>query len=652
MQTRYHSPYAKLQPFPHHLVRWTNGFWAEWSRICREVMLPNMWRLLQDDQISHAYANFRIAAGLQDGEHQGPKWHDGDFYKWLEAACHVYHVTRDAELDHLMDQIIGVIALVQRADGYIHTPAMIAARAAANGAQEFQERLDFETYNMGHLMTAACAHYAATGKTSLLAVANKAVDYLYRFYQSAAPELARNAICPSHYMGVVDMYRATGDPRCLELARNLVEIRSLVKGGDDNQDRIPLRDQQQVVGHAVRANYLYAGAADIYAETGDATLLAALEKLWNNFTSYKMYITGGCGALYDGASPDGSPEQEQITRVHQAYGREFQLPNATAHSETCANIGSVMWSWRMLNLTAEARYADVMELALYNSVLSGISLDGRRFFYTNPLRKVDNLPFPLRWSKTREETISCFCCPPNVVRTIAEVGKYAYGQSVDGIWVHLYGSSSANFELAGGIQVGLVQETQYPFAGDISIQVRGSIPSTFAIHLRIPGWAGRAQVCINGAPYSVAPAPGTYLKLERQWSAGDVITLQLDMPPQLIEAHPLVEETSGQLAVQRGPIVYCVESLDLPEGASITDLRIRPGMPLSTASDPALDRLLPGIKVLRGTAYLAEPGSDWRGSLYRPLQPRSLSEIEITFIPYFAWDNRGGSEMTVWIPAG
>jgi uncharacterized protein len=652
LQKRTNSPYAKLQPIQNHQVHWTDGFWAEWSRICRDSMVPNMWRLLADDGISHAYANFRIAAGQESGEHRGPKWQDGDFYKWLEAASSVYDITHEAELNLLMDQIIEVIAQGQREDGYIHTPVMIAARHSVNGEQEFNDRLHFETYNMGHLMTAACVHYEATGKTSLLQIARKAVDYLYHFYQTAAPELARNAICPSHYIGVVDMYRTTGDPRYLELARNLIEIRSLVQGGDDNQDRIPFREQEHIVGHAVRANYLYAGIADVFAETGDDTLLAAVEKMWQSLTSYKMYITGGCGALYDGASPDGSENQSQITRVHQAYGRDYQLPNVTAHSETCANIGNLMWNWRMLNITGDARYAEVMELALYNSVLSGISLDGKRFFYTNPLRKVDDLPFELRWSKTREPYISCFCCPPNVVRTIAQVGQYAYSVAENGIWIHFYGGSSADLELAGGIKVNLIQKTLYPFEGDITIMVDVSSPATFAIMLRIPGWTAKAELLINNSPFTGDLEPGAYLKIEREWISGDGLSLKLDMTPQMIEAHPLVEEISNHLAIKRGPIVYCVEAVDLPAHARINSLYLSPDIMLTAASDARLERMLPGIRVLRGNAYLDNGSFEaWQGHLYRPVQPRKLKEIEVTFVPYFAWDNRGDSEMIVWIPA-
>ena len=643
------SPFAKLCAPVSGSVRWTEGFWAEWFATCRDVMIPNMWRLLNDDDISHAYANFKIAAGLEDGEHQGPKWHDGDFYKWLEAACHVYNISRDEILDRQLDAIVKLIGKVQREDGYIHTPAIITARNE-NDENRFHERLHFETYNMGHLMTAACVHFAATGKTTLLEIAKKATDFLYNFYKTAAPELARNAICPSHYMGVVDMYRTTGEPRYLELAKNLVEIRNLVQGGDDNQDRVPFREQKTAVGHAVRANYLYAGVADIYAETGDLSLLETLEQLWHSVTSTKIYITGGCGALYDGASPDGSPLQEQITRVHQAYGREYQLPNLTAYNETCANIGNVLWNWRMLNITGEAKYADILELSLYNSVLSGISLDGKRFFYTNPLRSVKDMPFELRWSRTREAYISCFCCPPNVVRMIAQAHEYAYSTSDEGIWANLYGSSDAHIQLPGGGRVNLLQETNYPWDGRIRITVNDVDAVSFDLMLRIPGWAESVALLVNGEPVGIPLQPQSYARLSRTWSSGDVVDLQLDMPAQLIEANPLVEETRNHLAVKRGPIVYCLESLDLPEGVGVLDVTISPEIILDTAEDAALSKLLPGLTTLKAKVLLSDTSETWDGQLYRTLSHRKTRLVDVQFIPYFAWDNRGQSEMTVWIP--
>jgi DUF1680 family protein len=644
-----HSPYRELHGVPTAKVRLTQGFWAERFKVCHEVMVPHMWDLLRDPDISHSYTNFLIAAGVETGEHQGPRWHDGDFYKWLEAAAHVYSITHDETLDRLMDEIIETIRLSQRDDGYIHTPVVIEERQGEN-TESFQERLHFETYNMGHLMTAACVHTRATGKQSLMDIARAATDFLYNFYKTATVELARNAICPSHYMGVVDMYRQTGEPRYLDLARNLVEIRDLVTGGgDDNQDRVPFREQVRAVGHAVRANYLYAGVADVYMETGDSSLLDTLETLWHDVTSTKMYITGGCGALYDGASPDGSADQEIITRVHQAYGRAYQLPNVTAHNETCANLGNLFWNWRMLSITGEARFADIVETVLYNSALSSISLYGKNYFYTNTLRQIDYIPFELRWGRSREPYISCFCCPPNIVRVIAQVGSYFYSVSDAGIWVNLYSGSTASITLNDNTGVQIIQQTTYPWDGQVSLTINPQSNIEFALMLRIPGWCANATLAVNGVPLEGTLTPGKYARLDRLWSAGDTVELILEMPAQLIESHPLVEETHNHLAIQRGPVIYCLESIDLPEDVDITQVAISRTTTLIPDRDMSFDGITDEMCVLRGSVHVVKSDS-WEGQLYRPAVPLRIRKIETQFIPYFAWDNRGKSEMSVWLP--
>lgn len=641
------SPYVKLRSIDIGDVRWTEGFWADRFNTCYKAAIPNMWRLLKDPEISHSYTNFLVAAGLEKGEHNGPKWHDGDFYKWLESAACAYAITKDEKLDQLMDEIIGVIGKAQRGDGYIHTPVIIKQRQAGPKAKEFMNRLDFETYNMGHLMTTACIHHRATGKTSLLEIARRATDYLYRLYKESPAGLANNAICPSHYMGVVEMYRTTGEPRYLELARGLVDIRVLVETGtDQNQDRIPLPEQTKAVGHAVRANYLYAGVADVCAETGDESLLQALEKIWENVTLQKMYITGATGALYDGASPDGSRRHGEIQLVHQAYGREYQLPNITAYNETCATIGNVMWNWRMLSITGQTRFADILELALYNGVLSGISLDGKEFFYTNTLRRVSDLPFDLRWSRTRESYISCFCCPPNIARTIAGASGYAYGVSDEGIWVNLYGSNVLDTKLADGSDINLIQNTDYPWEGRIEILVNLPESKTFSVMLRIPGWASEADLRVNGRSVSTDTQPGEYAVINRKWSAGDTIELDVPMRVRLIQANPLVEEVRNQVAIMRGPLAYCLESVDLPEGIEITEVTI----PRSIRLNPRYDGdLLAGVSVLEGKAE-AFQSDDWSGELYRELKPQKPQEIDIRLIPYYAWGNRDECDMTVWMP--
>ncbi len=641
------SPHVRMHAVDIGTVRWTDGFWADRFDVCRTTMVPNMLSLLKDTELSHAYDNFLVAAGLKDGRHRGPKWNDGDFYKWLEAAACVYATTRDEALDRQMDQIIEIIGKAQRHDGYIHTPVIIAQRRQQSLADEFRNRLDFETYNMGHLMTCACMHHRAMGKTNLLRIAEKAADFLYEAFKASPRNLANNAICPSHYMGIVELYRTTGDKKYLELAKGLIDARNLVdEGTDHNQDRIPFRQQSEAVGHAVRANYLYAGVADVYAETGDQSLFSALEKIWRDVAHRKMYVTGATGALYDGASPDGSESHSSIQLVHQAYGRAYQLPNITAYNESCATIGFVLWNWRMLAITGESRFADLLELSLYNGVLATISLNGREFFYTNPLARVDDLPFSLRWSRKREPYIGCFCCPPNSVRTVAEVSAYAYGLSTSGVWINLYGGNVLDAHLPNGEAIRLTQRTAYPWKGTVQITLDNVPKRELSLFLRIPGWSKSAQVAVNEEVIDDEPKSGQYLEIRRSWSASDRVELVLTMSVDLLEANPLVEETRNQVAVKRGPLVYCLESIDLPDGVDITEIALTPTTKFSARFVPDL---LGGISVLKGQV-LRLPFDKWDGALYHNISTKAPQPIDVTLIPYHTWGNRGDSEMTVWLP--
>jgi len=390
---------------------------------------------------------------------------------------------------------------------------------------------------------------------------------------------------------------------------------------------------------------LYAGAADLFAETGDPQLWTPLEAIWDNLVHEKMYITGACGALYDGASPYGSEDQAHITRTHQAYGRNFQLPNVTSHNETCAAIGNVLWNWRMFLVTGEARYMDVVELALYNAVLSGISLDGTSYFYINPLRQVEPLPTALRWPRTRVPYMTSYCCPPNVIRTIAEAGGLAYSKTDDAIWINLYGGSTISTKL-GDRPLVVTQETKYPWDGHVRITMDQCPDTEFALKLRIPGWAEGAKILVNGSPAAPETEPGTYAEIRRRWQPGDTVELDLPMPARLIEANPLVEEVRNEVAVQRGPIVYCLESPDLPDGVRVQDVVV----PADTKLTPRYEAdVLGGVAVIEADV-LAKPSGDWSDKLYRPVEPRPEKKIHVRFIPYYAWSNRGPSEMSVWLP--
>lgn len=642
------SPFAKLKSINMGDVQWTTGFWAERFKVCKESMVPDMMGMYLNDSVSHGFANFEIAAGEKEGEHVGPAFHDGDFYKMLEAMMVVWSVSKDPATKKQIDAIIKTIAKSQRPDGYIHTPVVIEQLHHPAAKKEFNERMDFETYNMGHLMTAACLHFRLTGERTLLDVAIKATDFLYNFYKKASVELARNAICPSHYMGVVEMYRTTRDPRYLELAKNLIAIRSLVKNGtDDNQDRIPFRQQTEAMGHAVRANYLYAGVADVYAETGDDSLMVTLNKIWHNLVERKMYITGGCGALYDGVSPDGTTyNQPSIQQVHQAYGRDYQLPNLTAHNESCANIGDILWNWRMFLATGDARFTDILELTAYNSLLAGVSLNGEDYFYTNPLAVARDIPFSLRWSREREKYIGyCNCCPPNTIRTIAEISNYVYTTSEKGLWINLYGSNRLQTKLSDGSTIRLNQETDYPWNGKITIKIEECPGRKFSVFLRIPGWSTIASISVNGKKQNVPTTPGTYAELSGNWKNGDQIELNLPMEARLIEANPLVEEVHNQVAVKRGPVVYCIESADIPANRKIFDYTI----PVGTQFTPkAVIVANSRIFALEGDVELT-PNESWAGQLYRPVNTKK-EKVHLQLIPYYAWDNRGKGDMSVWIP--
>jgi len=643
------SPHARVHMVGLDEAHWTGGFWADRFELCRTQMIPRMAVLMGGTNYSQYYENFRIAAGATDGRYRGAPFNDGDFYKFLEGAAATLAVTNNARIDQKLDEVISVIARAQRPDGYLGTWVQLHQREGdipQSGTVPFANPDNFEMYNFGHLMTAACVHYRVTGKTNFLQIACKAADFLCDAFGHPTPELARNAVCPSHYMGIVELYRATRNPRYLDLARSLFASRDLVKdGGDDNQDRLPFEKQTEAEGHAVRANYLYAGAADLFLETGDLNLWGPLGTIWTNVVTKKMYITGGCGALYDGASPDGAKDQKHITRVHQAYGRNYQLPNTTAYSETCANIGNVLWNWRMFLATGAAQYMDVVELAFYNSVLSGVGLDGTNYFYTNPLRVTDPMPTELRWARTRVSYVTSFCCPPNLLRTIAESADYAYGKSDDAIWVNLYGGSCLETELAGE-KISLMQESDYPWNGRIRLVIRQCGSAGFALKLRIPGWASGASVRINDRPADTSPVSGRYFEVRRKWQPGDFLDLDLPMPPRLMQANPLVEDDANQVAVQRGPVVYCLESTDLPLGTKFSDVFLPADIQFTARYD---QRLLDGVVVLEGSAF-ARPPVNWAGDLYQPVRPATLHPIWLRLIPYSVWDNRGPSEMSVWLP--
>ena len=659
-----HSKQAQMQNLPMGATQWTGGFWGERFQLLSTTGIWSMWDTWNTpyetiDALglhgSHGFANFQVAAGTVKGKHHGPPFHDGDMYKWLEACAAVYAITKDPKLDQLMDQFIEQVALAQRADGYIHTPVVIAERNAGidshavtdNAAgieigkdqkHAFASRLNFETYNLGHLITAGIVHKRATGKTTLFECGKKAADFLYNFLTNDAAELSRNAICPSHYMGAAEMYRETGDEKYLTLAKGLIAIRDSVQNGEDhNQDRHKFRDQYEAMGHAVRANYLYAGVADLYAETGEAQLMRNLSAIWDDIVNHKIYIMGGCGALYDGVSPDGTTyNQPSIQQIHQAYGRQFQLPQEAAHNEICAQIGMLLYSWRMFQTTTDPKYVDNIENELYNGILSGISLDGRDFFYTEALRRTQEFPYTMRWPKHRQRYITCFCCPPNTLRTLCEAQEYAYSIKEDTLWVNLYGQNALKTK-----DLEIEQTTNYPWDGHVTLTVKKA-KTLKSIRMHIPGWATDMQLKLNGQPILAED-----LRQPRKWKKGDTIELNLPMRPRLMEANPLVEEAKNEVAVMRGPIVYCLEGQDVGGGHRINDIAI-PADVQFTETKVTID----GHEMIALEADVPVVNRDtWSNNeLYRELRPAKNQKAHIRLIPYYAWDNRGIQDMSLWLP--
>jgi uncharacterized protein len=636
------SPHVTLKSINIGDCQWTSGFWADKFKVCEEVMVPHMGSLLKGE-IGHAYNNFKIAAGLTQGKHQGTNWHDGDFYKWMESAAYVYAVSGDETIRKELDEIIAVIGRAQEEDGYLSTQTILN-----ESKERWSHRQLHELYNSGHLLTSACIHHRVTGQRNFLDIAIKHADYLSLTFESQPKELARFGFNQTQITGLVELYRTTGKRKYLRLAEIFINMRGKSKVephstlgyramGDMVQERTPLRRSSEAVGHAVLALYYYAGAADVYAETGERALIKALDRLWDNVVNKKMYVTGACGQTHHGAS-------SKVDFVHEAFIGVYMMPNLTAYNETCANICNAMFSYRLLGIHGQAKFADIMELVLYNSALSGISASGTHYFYTNPLRRTLDHSMDTTDQQTREPYINCFCCPPNLVRTIAKVNNWAYSLPENGVAVNLYGANRLTTKLLDGSKLTLKQETRYPWNGAVTLTVEACKDEQFDIMLRVPGWAEGSTIEINGKHAGVDAVPGSFATLTRRWKPGDVVKLDMPMETKLLSGHPRIEEVRNQAAIKRGPVVYCIESPDLPKHTDILDVYIPSDIQLTARHQPDF---LGGVTTLNGTALLR---GDQKEAMYSPLKKPDWKAVETQFVPYFAWSNRGISEMTVWMP--
>ena len=559
---------------------------------------------------------------------------DSDLGKVIETAAYTLYRRKNPALEARIDALVDMFAKLQQPDGYLSS----WYQRMQPGLRWTNLRDCHEIYCAGHLIEGAVAYFQATGKRKLLDVMCRYADHIGTVFGPGPDQ--RKGYCGHEEieLALVKLARVTGEVRYMELARYFVEQRGQVphyfdqearaRGEDPgafdhqtyeySQAHAPVREQDKVVGHAVRAMYLYAGLADIATEYGDETLRGALDRLWDDLHAKRLYATGGLGP----------------SAHNEGFTSDYDLPNDTAYAETCAAVGLVFWASRMLGMGPNARYADVMELALYNGSIAGLSLDGALFFYENPLESHGGHH---RWTWHR-----CPCCPPNVGRMVASIGSYLYGVADDAVAVHVYGDSTARLQV-GGRAVTLTQDSRYPWEGAVAIEVEVEEPTRFTLHLRVPGWCRGARVAVNGAPVDVAAATRDgYVALERSWQAGDKVTLELAMGPERLYANPAVRQDLGRMALRRGPLLYCAEAVDNPGG--VETLRVPRAAPLREAFEPDL---LGGVVTLTGEAG-RDDAAGWEGTLYRT-DPPQTAPATFKAVPYFAWDNRAPGAMQVWL---
>ena len=639
------SKYAKVSGAEYDQIKWTGGFWKDVVENCAESTVPHLQKMFEALDAGHVVENFRICAGEKNGEFGGSDFGDGDFYKWMESQLYSAEQLQDQSRLDKLDEYIDLIGRAQEEDGYISTKQIIGMR---NGT--CQGRLgdinEFEVYNMGHLFTSACLYKRITGKENFLDIARKAADFLENMYAEAEKKgEVQTAVCPSHYMGLVEMYRTTGEKKYLDLAHKAIVLRDSVKEGmDDNQDRLPLKEHEKIIGHAVRATYLYAGVADLYAE--DKEYLDVLHKVWKNMVDTKIYLTGGVGALYNGASPYGDFWNHQL--IHQAFGYEYQLPNVTAYNETCASIGLVMWAYRMFLIEPKAEYFDVIERALLNVNLAAVSLDGKKFFYENMLRRAKKLEYKLIWPLTRTEYLISYCCPPNLARMVTQSGEYAYTVSADSVYTGIYGECDAVLTLENGASFTLKQKTEYPYNGKIVFEFENvSCDRPVTLNLRIPKWAEAGSIKVGAEERKLDKTTReSYQAVHIEKLAGTRVELELEMPVRFTMAHPMVEEDSQLIAVEKGPLVYCMESPDA-DIRTLDDICINIHSTFRENKIRIKDR---EIGVLETEAYQILHEDYDPDELYQSFTGEKKKSIPVRLIPYFAWDNREYGEMRIWMP--
>jgi DUF1680 family protein len=602
-------PFCLLDEAPVGNVRLNDEFWAPRIKICREVTLPYCFETCEK---TGRIENF-VKAAKKEGKFEGIWFNDSDVHKVIDGAAYSLGLHPDPALDKMTDDVIGKIASAQQEDGYLLCFFILGD--ASLRFKQIRRPARHELYTMGHLIEAGAVHYEMTGKRNFIDLAVKLADHIDSLFGPG-----KKMEVPEHQemeLALIKLYRVTGEKRYLNLAKHFIDQRGNPDGhkiyGPYSQDHKPVRDQSEAVGHSVRAMYNCMGMLDLYAETGDEKLLSACKRIWQSATHRKMYITGGVGATSRG----------------EAFGKDYHLPNATAYAETCAQIGLIHFARRLFMIEPDGEYTDVMERALYNSFLSGLSLSGNKFFYQNRLATKGNY--------RRKHWYGCACCPSNVIRIYPRMGQFVYALGKSAIYVNLYAAGTGKLSIDGK-EIILKQETRYPWDGRVVLTVTPAKAQTADICLRIPGWCrdnktpgdlyvapeskAKPVLKLNGNPLPLGTLEKGYVRISREWKPGDRIELDLPMPIRRMLAHQKVQEDAGMAALQRGPIVYCVEAAD--NGGRVSHLSLPAGSKLTAEHRPDL---LNGVTVIKGKA----------------------GEHELLAIPYYAWDNREGGEMAVWL---
>ena len=639
-------------PLPLNKTVIKDSFWSEYQKLVRDVVLSYQKDALNDNipgaEPSHAIKNFKIAAGVETGEFYGWVFQDSDVAKWLEAVAYSLSLTPDRELERSADEVIDIIEKAQQKDGYLDTYFII--KEPEKRWTNLEEC--HELYCAGHMIEAGVAYFSATGKRKLLDVVCRLADYIDSVFGSEPGKIKGYCGHQEIELALVKLYRITGNECYLNLSRYFIDERGkepyyfrLEREKRDilefwpgfskfkreyMQTHLTVREQKTAEGHAVRVVYMCSAISDIAGETGDAELLDTCRSLWNSIVKKRMYITGGIGSAVFG----------------EAFTFDYNLPNDTVYAESCASVGLVMFAHRMLKIEAKGEYGDVMERALYNNVLSGMALDGKSFFYVNPLEVLpescEKNPAMEHIKPVRQKWFSCSCCPPNIARLLMSLSQYIYTAGKNSIYTHLYIGGKAEFDL-DGTSVTLSQETNYPWDGNVRLKATAFGEKEFTLALRIPSWCRNYKLAVNGKVLETGvDISKGYAKIRRIWNDGDTVELSMDMPAELIQANPKVRADAGKVAIARGPLVYCLEEVD--NGSNLSAISI----PLDCSLVYEKDSSLPKVAVAIRTKAIRTEDTGWADELYRPAA-NIEKETSIKAVPYFMWCNRKPGEMNVWI---